>query len=127
MIRWIGAIILLVAFAFVIFAFRQGKMILLAEFIGVGVAFVVNVWGQYRFESIWVKVLFFFIAIIAGNLVYLTLGIAWAMTNPATEHAVAHEVGSQAGQVLGATTGTAIFVLAVSLGRYRKARKRVRM
>jgi hypothetical protein len=126
MIRWIGAIILLVAFAFVIFAFRQGKMILFAEFIGVAVTFVLGAWGQYKFESIWVKVLFFFVAIIAGNLVYLTLGIAWAMTNPATEHAVAHEVGRQVLQVLGTTTGSAVFVLAVSLGRYRKARKRVR-
>jgi biotin transporter BioY len=99
-------------------------MIAALEFIGLVVAFVVAAWARRKFKSIWAKVLFFFVAAIAGNLTYVTLGVAWALMNPETSHAVAREVGRDGWEVLGSTVGGALVGLLTSFAdRFRTARK----
>lgn len=73
------------------------------QFIGIVAALVVAAWARWKFKSVWLKVLFFFVAMIAGNLVYLVLGIAWDLMNPTPSHAIAHEVGRNGWDVIGGT------------------------
>jgi hypothetical protein len=91
-------------------------MIATLQFIALVVTFVVAAWTRRKFKSIWAKVLFFFVAVIAGNLIYLVVGIAWALTNPATSHAVAQEIGRNGWGVLGSTVVGALVGLLTSFG-----------
>lgn len=56
-------------------------MIAILQFIGLVVSFAVAGWARLKLKSRWVKVLFFFVAVIAGNVVYLGLGVIWAMAD----------------------------------------------
>lgn len=99
-------------------------MISILSFLGTAVAFAVAGWARLKLKSVWVKVLFFFVAVIAGNVVYLGLGIAWALTNTATVHAVAQDVGRNGWGVLASTIVGAIVGLVSSLpDRFRLLRK----
>ena len=89
-------------------------MIASLQFIGLVVAFVVGAWARRKFKNPWVKVVFFFVAVIAGNLVYVVLGIAWALANPETLHAVAYEIGHKGWEVLGSTVVGALVGLLTS-------------
>jgi hypothetical protein len=96
-------------------------MISVLSFVGLAVAFVIAAWARRKFDGIWLKVLFFFAAVIAGNLVYLVLGIAWdllgiawGLTSPLPSHAFAREVGLHGFEVLASTVVGALVGLLTS-------------
>ena len=95
----------------------------LIQYLGVVAAFVVADWSRRRFEKkLWV--LFFFVAVIAGNVAYLVIGFAWALANPDATMAIAHEIGGELPVAFGGTFVGAGVGLLSSLGdRIWKARK----
>lgn len=101
-------------------------MIAILQLIGLVVSFAVAGWARLKLKSRWVKVLFFFVAVIAGNVVYLGLGVIWAMADPATLHATARAVGLNGWQVLGSTIAAAfaglVFPLVDGMRRVRKSK-----
>ena len=98
-------------------------MITFLQFIGLVAAFVVASWARLKFQNLWVRVLFFFIAVIAGNVVYLVLGLIWASANPATND-IARTIGQNGWVVFGSTIVGAIVGLASSLSdQFRTTRK----
>jgi hypothetical protein len=104
-------------------AFQEENMIPFLEFIGLVAAFVVASWARLKFQNLWVRVLFFFIAVIAGHVVYLLLGLIWASMNPAT-YDVARTIGKNVWEVLGSTIVGAIAGFASSLpDLFRTTRK----
>jgi hypothetical protein len=94
-------------------------MITFLMFIGLAAAFVVASWARLKFRNLWVRVIFFFIAVIAGNVVYLVVGLIWALANPAAD-VIARTIGRNGWEVLGGTIVAAIAGLASSLSdRFR--------
>lgn len=81
------------------------------EFVALAVAFVVAGWARRKYKAIWAKVLFFFAAVIAGNVVYFILGVICAIilsADAATRTVNAHAVGSNGWEVLSATIVAAV-------------------
>jgi hypothetical protein len=97
------------------------------EFVGLVVSFVFAGLVRRAFKSIWAKVPLFFVAVIAGNLVYFFSGIICAVIlapDPLTRTAYAHSVGHHGWEALGATVVAAIVGLTTSFfDRVWKVRK----
>jgi hypothetical protein len=76
------------------------------------IALLINATG------LWAKVIFFFVAIIVGNLVYFVLGVICAIVlspDAVTRTANAHAVGINGWRPLGATVAAAIGGLVSSI------------
>jgi membrane protein implicated in regulation of membrane protease activity len=94
------------------------------QFIGGLVSFLIATWARRKFISPWAKVLLFFVALIAGNIVYLALGIIWALWDPDTASANARAVGMGGWGTLGSTLVAALVGLLTPLGdRFMRGRK----
>lgn len=89
------------------------------EFVGLAVTVVVAAWARRKFKSIWAKVLFFFVAVIAGNVVYFISGIVCAIILASGDRAMvsanAHAVGANGWSTIGASVVAAIAGLVSSL------------
>jgi hypothetical protein len=82
-------------------------MIYTLQFISAVVALAVGAWARYKFKSVWLKVLCFFLAVIAGIVVYLAAGMGWAATTPSPQ-ALGFEVGHEIWGAFGASVGSAL-------------------
>jgi membrane associated rhomboid family serine protease len=95
-------------------------LISILEFIGLVTAFAVAAWARRKFKSMWPKVLFFFVAVVAGNVVYFVLGVICAIWASADAHAI----GVNGWEAFGATIVGAMAGLLSSLSdRFRTVRK----